>query len=198
MEPRGGGGGGWVGGGGGISKSSQVFPGDWGFGVFLGLCLVSYQIILSATKSSKWGNDMLEEIMGLAKEKAFQADSLTTMNDSDLGSAYLNMMRDCKDVSTLAQTSVGDKAGMTAAPVQPRTLSASEEDRSAEQKVWEKVCGIRRARLKFYSVRPGANTAKYSSRRLSSRAGLTNGRARTRCEHSSLVPILLIMASRNL
>ena len=28
-------------------------PGDWGFGVFLGLCLVSYQIILSATKSSK-------------------------------------------------------------------------------------------------------------------------------------------------
>ena len=102
--------------------------------------------------------------MGFAKEKAFQADSLTTMNDSELGSAYLNMMRDCKDVSTLAQTSVGDKAGMTAAPVQPRTLSASEEDRSAEQKVWEKVCGIRRARLKFYSVRPGASTvlAKHS------------------------------------
>ena len=95
--------------------------------------------------------------MGFAKEKTFQADAITSMSDSELGSAYLNMLRDCK-VSTLAQTSVGDqKAGMTAAPVQPRSLSASDEDRIAEQKVWEKVCGVRRARLRFHSVRPGEN-----------------------------------------
>lgn len=140
--------------------------------------------------------------MGLAKEKAFQADSLTTMNDSDLGSAYLNMMRDCKEVSTLAHTSVVDKAGVTAAPVQPRTLSASEEDRSAEQKVWEKVCGIRRARLKFYSVRPGANTAKYSLSDVYKVNGhLAQAFKSSRSdkwESQNQMPILLIMASRNM
>ena len=78
--------------------------------------------------------------MEVAKEKIFQADSLTTMGGSDLGSAYLNMLRGFIEVSTLAQTAfVGDhKAGMTAAPVQPRSLSASEEDRIAEQRIWEK------------------------------------------------------------
>ena len=100
--------------------------------------------------------------MDFAKEKTFQADTITSMTDSELGVAYLNMLRDCK-VSTLAQTSVGDpKAGMTAAPVQPRSLNASEEDRIAEQKVWEKVCGVRKARLRFHSVRPGASPAKIS------------------------------------
>lgn len=100
--------------------------------------------------------------MGFAKDKTFQADSITAVSDSDLGNAYLNMLGDCK-VSTMAPTSVGDqKAGMTAAPVQPRSLSDSAEDRLAEQKVWEKVCGLRRARLRFHSVRPGANPAKFS------------------------------------
>ena len=101
--------------------------------------------------------------MGFAKEKTFQADSITSMTDSELGGAYLNMLRDCK-VSTLgAQTLVGDpKAGITAAPVQPCSLNASEEYRIPEQKVWEKVCGVRRARLRFHSIRPGANPAKFS------------------------------------
>ena len=36
------------------------------------------------------------------------------------------------------------------------------EYRNKEQKVWDKVCSIRQARLKFHSVRPGAHPEKYS------------------------------------
>ena len=129
------------------------------------------------------------------------------MNDSTLGSAYLNVLRDCT-VPALAHTlSVGDKAGMAAAPVQPRTLNVSEEDRSAEQEVWEKVCGIRRALLKHvrFDLVRGLPDIRCRmcimqmdiSRRPSSRADLTNGRTRARCEHSSLVPMLSITPSRN-
>ena len=98
-----------------------------------------------------------------AQERDFQVDSLSTQNDSDLASAYQSMLRACKAVSTVALPIDGEqKAGMTAAPVQPRSLSASDEDRSKEQMVWEKVCSIRQARLKFHSVRPGAHPEKYS------------------------------------
>ena len=94
-------------------------------------------------------------------DRSFQPHALTTMADSgsELGNAYLRMLGECKEISTVAQSKDGDhgKAGTTAAPVQPRSLNASEEERKAEQKVWEKVCGIRQARLKFHSVRAGAN-----------------------------------------
>ena len=75
----------------------------------------------------------------------------------------MSMLRACKAVSTVTQPTDGEqKAGMTAAPVQPRSLNASDEDRSKEQMVWERVCSIRQARLKFHSVRPGAHPEKYS------------------------------------
>ena len=98
------------------------------------------------------------------KDRAFQPHALTTMTDSELGNAYLRMLGECKEISTVAQSKDGDhgKAGTTAAPVQPRSLNASEEERKAEQKVWEKVCGMRQARLKFQSVRAGAHPGKFS------------------------------------
>ena len=108
--------------------------------------------------------NVLEELVGMSKDKTFQADSLTQSDgESDLGSAYMSMLRACKAVSSVPPPTDGEhKAGVTAAPVQPRSLSASEEDRSKEQAVWEKVCGIRQARLKFHSVRPGAHPDKHS------------------------------------
>ena len=48
------------------------------------------------------------------------------------------------------------QTGTTTAPVQPGTMSACDDYRKEGQKVWDKVCDFRRARLRFHSVRPGA------------------------------------------
>ena len=109
-----------------------------------------------------------QEIRHLAKDKSFQPDALTTMAKSELGNAYLRMLGECKAMPTVAvdQSQSKDseqcKAGMTAAPVQPRSLNVSDEERKAGEKVWEKVCSIRRARLRFHSMRAGGNPAKFS------------------------------------
>ena len=107
-----------------------------------------------------------QEIRHLAKDRSFQPDALTTMANSELGNAYLRMLGECKAMPTVAVDQSKDseqcKAGITAAPVQPRSLNVSEEERKAEQKVWEQVCSIRRARLRFHSMRAGGNPAKFS------------------------------------
>ena len=111
-----------------------------------------------------------QEIRHLAKDRSFQPDALTTMAKSELGKAYLRMLGECKvsmptvaeDQSQSKDSGEQCKAGMTAAPVQPRSLNVSDEERKAGEKVWEQVCSIRRARLRFHSMRAGGNPAKFS------------------------------------
>ena len=49
-----------------------------------------------------WTTILLEEIMEMARDRTFQVDLLPAMNGSELGSTYLGMLRDCKEVSALA------------------------------------------------------------------------------------------------